>query len=358
METIQLSRYKEDVIAISQLHHLDDALDIIAFLQAEDFVSDQLQKNHNKTCINAKIIAKRISSHAKLADHYATLSLQSAPEISFLPGYYCILNLLKIHSLAGPYSNEFNHHSRWHGATYDTQGKSSQSLMTKEVRVRCGGAIALFYKSLTGAEITSNRILKLRDIYPFVSGISSEVLLVMGRLNESWVIMFRAENISGTVTVEVDVLRWEGGKTEIPYKGNVRYIPCLKGFRKKPKSEKTFFKSVTATPGLTLEEEVRQMVCTEYLWLQERGKMTVCYQQKPSFPLPEEFASALAFFHLSSICRYNPEFIEKLTKSKFWPMLLAMRRHTLFHFLVSTWSYIIRKNYIPGPYQMSERGHR
>lgn len=346
MEEINLSRYKEDQIAISQLHHLDDALDIIAFLKAEDFVSEQLQKYHSKSNKKAKALAKRISSHANLASHYASLSLQSAPEISFLPGYYCILNLVKIISLAGPYSNEFDKHSRWHGATYKSQGKSSRSLMTEEVRVRGGGALALFYKSLTGHEIIKDRVIKLRDIYPYVTGISSEVFIVSGKKHIPWYIQFSAENKSGIVEIEADVLRWQEDGKEVSYLGSVKSIPCLKGFKKKPKSKHTFYKIVVATPALTLEDEVRGNVDTEYLWPQEIGDTALCYEQKPSFPIPEEFAASLAYFHLSSVCRYNPEFMEKITKSKYLPMLLAMKRHTLFQFLVSTWSYIIQKNFI------------
>lgn len=95
MDEIRLSRYPEEQIVFSQLHHLDDALDILTFLKAEDFVAEQLKNQHNRTSTNAKKIAKRISSHANLAGQYAKLSLESPAEISFLSGYYCILNLAK-----------------------------------------------------------------------------------------------------------------------------------------------------------------------------------------------------------------------------------------------------------------------
>lgn len=252
----------------------------------------------------------------------------------------------KICSLAGPFSNEFDHHSRWHGATYNTQRKASQSILTDEVRVRGGGALALFYKTLTNHQITTDRIVKLKDVYPFIPGIGSELETVTGKIFHRWFISFRAENNSGKIAAEADVKRWTNKGKLVNYTGTVRSIPCLKGFTKNPKTNGTFFKKFDATSGLTLEKELRDNVRTEFLVYARDNLPYFCHEQSSTLPMPEEFTSALAFFHLSSVCRYNPEFIEKLSKSKYWPMLLTMRRHTLFYFLQSTWSYIIQKNYI------------
>ena len=345
MERIIISRYPEEEVAMSQLHHLDDALDTLTFLKAEDLVAEQLKSQHQMTMSNAKRIAKRISSHANLAGQYATLSLNSPPEISFLPGYYCILNLAKIYCLAGPYSTEFDHHSRWHGATYNAQGKMSQSILTDEVRVRGGGALALFYKTLTNEPISTDRNLKLKDVYPIVPGIGSELTTITGEEGKSWFIEFYGKNNSGKILAEARVLTWGKDRQQINYSGSVRAIPCLKGFKKKPKVTGTFFKHFDETPGLTLKEEMRNVVRTEFLVNLREDQPCFCHEQSSVFPMPEEFASALAFFHLSSVCRYNPEFVDKLSKSKFWPMLLALRRHALFYFLLSTWSNMIQKNY-------------
>lgn len=156
MQQIQISKYPSEFLAISRLNHLDDALDLVSFLTAEDFVSEQLNQVHNKPKADSRELAKRISSHAKLAKDYASLSISSNPEISFLPGYYAILNLAKIFCLIGPYSLEFDKQTKWHGATYNPRKKLSQSLLTEEVCVRTGGTLALFYKTIT------NQIIKKR----------------------------------------------------------------------------------------------------------------------------------------------------------------------------------------------------
>ena len=38
MQEVSIARYSEDELAISELHQLDDALDIVAFLTAEEGV--------------------------------------------------------------------------------------------------------------------------------------------------------------------------------------------------------------------------------------------------------------------------------------------------------------------------------
>lgn len=346
MQKILISRYPSEERVSSDLHLLDDALDLLSFLQAEKFVTAQLVKQHQKTTPDATALAKRISSHANLAVKYATLSLSAAPEISFLPGYYSILNLAKCISLSGPYSNEFDQHSRWHGATYNTQGKASQSILTDEIRVRSGGALALFYKSLTNRAIAGDKVLKLKSFYHLIPGIGAELSLVAGQDVFPWYLNFSAGNDNGTINIEAQLVQWDRAGRQKAYKGNVRTIPCLKGFKKKPKTNGVFTTSFPATQGVSLINEVRGAVSTGYLVRRGHDSLYACYEQSSTLPMTEEFAIALAFFHLSSVCRYNPEFVKKLANSKAWPMLLVLRRQALFYFITATWSYFIQKNYI------------
>ncbi len=43
--------------------------------------------------------------------------------------------------------------------------------------------------------------------------------------------------------------------------------------------------------------------------------------------LPEEVPIFLAFFHLGSVVRYKPHFLDKVLDSPFHPFLLATERH-------------------------------
>ena len=87
MQNIRISRYPQEVFASSELYKMDDALEVITFLKAEDYVTDKLVNQYNKSKISAKRIFKRISCHANLAGQYAKVSLESpAQKYHFYPG--------------------------------------------------------------------------------------------------------------------------------------------------------------------------------------------------------------------------------------------------------------------------------
>ena len=67
MQTFQISRYPDFEDAISELDRMDDTLDLLSFLKAEDYVVSQLRENHSKSAPTARKLAKRISAHADMA---------------------------------------------------------------------------------------------------------------------------------------------------------------------------------------------------------------------------------------------------------------------------------------------------
>lgn len=342
METIKISRYSAFEDAISELDRLEDALDLLSFLKAEDYVASQLQDSHSKNTSTARKLAKRISAHAGMADQYARLSLVAPETTSFLPGYYSILNLAKCVSLCGAYHEEFNKNAQWHGATHNPKKKQSHSILTDEVRVRGGGALALFYQTITGTRISSDHYFMMRDIYCLIREVSSELVIANGTAKIPWLISFSAIDVSGGVRVVATVIGFDGAE----FPGTVRTVPPLKGFKKIPKKSGVFEKTFSATSGFTLAEEIRSCISPEFLIYHNEHNTSAFIEQKPSLPLPEEFSIALAFFHLSSVCRYNPEFMEKLSTSKEWPMMLALKRQGLYRFILSVWSYFIQRNYV------------
>lgn len=349
MQRIQIFKYPSELVAISRLNHLDDALDFVSFLTAEDFVSSQLNELHNKSKADSKELAKRIASHANLAKDYANLSISSKPEISFLPGYYAILNLAKIFCLAGQYSNEFDRQTKWHGATYNPRKKSSQSLLTEEVCVRTGGTLALFYRTLTDQLIKKDRVFQIKQICEYIPGISSELSVLTGEIYLPVTFEFYAEVVKSKLHMQAHAFQTmpNNGNTLLPFTGKVNELPCLKGFRKKKGSSNIFEKSAPFTSGCSIEDVARSLITP--MLLDNKlfpGEQPRTHVNKNPIPIPEEFAAALIFFHISSVCRYNPEFLYKLTKSAAWPMLLQARRHALFGFLISTWSFIIQREYL------------
>ena len=47
----------------------------------------------------------------------------------------------------------------------------------------------------------------------------------------------------------------------------------------------------------------------------------------------EELCIMLAYFHLSNVVRYNPEHLYKLMDSKYWALILGLRKHGYLRFL-------------------------
>jgi len=345
MEPIFLSRYPEDKIAVSGLDHLEDSLDVAAFLCATDFIVQNLIDHHGKTEAQAKKLAPRIAAHAKMAGQYSELAIVSRPEVSFLPAYYAVLNIAKVYCLAGSFSNEFSAHTRWHGATYDAHGKASQSILTEKVRVRGGGALALFYKTLTGSAIAGDHLFSMRDIYPVVHGIASELDVVTGKSSPRWGIQFSGERAGTKIKLEAEVFTVDNNNKRQHYRGAARRIPAIQAFQKKPNANGFFRASVTDTGARSIDAVARDIVRTEFLGFRPEGCYDYCIEQSSALPLTEEFAAALAFFHLSSVCRYNPELMLKFSSSRAWPMLLSLRRHTLSDCLQKCWSFIVKRNY-------------
>jgi hypothetical protein len=57
----------------------------------------------------------------------------------------------------------------------------------------------------------------------------------------------------------------------------------------------------------------------------------------------EELPIVLAFFHLSSVVRYKPEFLARLRDSRYWPVLMSMQTHCMNKLLLLFWSYVHRR---------------
>jgi len=57
----------------------------------------------------------------------------------------------------------------------------------------------------------------------------------------------------------------------------------------------------------------------------------------------EELSLLLAFFHMSNVSRYNPEFLSALRDSRFWPVLLVLKRQGMFDAMQLFWSFMHKK---------------
>jgi hypothetical protein len=171
--SLVLDRYSSRQVIASPRDPLLELLVQLEYLRSQDYVVELLTKTHSATANDASKRAQSISSHAQAAYTYATHSAGSSDETAFLTGYYAILNFLKLYILFSARHRELSS-NRWHGAAYDVYAKDSRSLLTEVVTLRRAGTISLVYELLTGARIADRTTIQLRDIYPFIRGISTE----------------------------------------------------------------------------------------------------------------------------------------------------------------------------------------
>jgi hypothetical protein len=84
---------------------------------------------------------------------------------------------------------------------------------------------------------------------------------------------------------------------------------------------------------------VRACVRPVLLYSDLTGNPLTPLSSKPLL-LPQEIPIALAFFHMSSVVRYKPEFVARLRDSRYWPVVATTRYHGMLHFLRLLWSYV------------------
>lgn len=333
MAVINVYRYEGCSHIISNLDPLSDLVTWLEYYAAIDYLVSLLVTRHGIPANEARQRARIIAPHVRLAREYIDQAISGPRDVAFLPTYYAILNLLKICILFGP------HHAllatnRWHGASYEGYGTDSQNLLTDKITLKRGGALPLFYRTLTGQIITKDIPLRLSEIYPFILDISSEYGMAAGREAQIVDLQFEVVEINKRQHLRVAVFPLTGNP--IP---NLRQLKVLVGFKKDAAKPELFISKPIA--GI-LPPQIRPHLRPYLLYHHVNGSPATRVSGS-HLVFPEEFPIALAFFHMSSVVRYKPEFLARLKDSKYWPVLSTLRRHALFKFLIAFWSFTHKK---------------
>ena len=343
-----VTRYDTVEIVRSALDPIEDLTSWIAGLRSADYVSDILSGIHG---IAPKSAVRRAAS---LAAHFSSTALGlleqafSGPaELSFLPLYYAVLNLSKIYIVLAGRSSELAT-NRKHGASYDPSRKTSHHLLTEQLTIWPKGVFPLFYSVLTdGHALRHARTISLGSVYPYIHGISHEYHLAYRHLPMLQLMSIHLEGDSATGwRLHARILQPRGPEAE-----NLRNLRAVSGFRRMPGSTVDFVSVSVRAPGEAtaldqLHRKVRRFLLYETALnptLQPTASITPISSRH--LMLPEEMPIWLAFNHLSSIVRYNPEVLKRIEDSKAWPMLLAMRKHCTLRFLLLFWSNLHQTEY-------------
>lgn len=342
---MDIHRYPEKRELHTNLDPLEDVKCWIAGLKSKRYLTDLINDKHSlqgKMSLQERI--NTATAFIEIASEYLDQAHNGPQSVSFLPSYYAFLNLAKVYIIFGPYADELKRQRR-HGVTYDPALKDSRTLETEYIRIRPKGAVTLFYRTLLGSYPLRSYI-SLSDIYPYILDIEAEYRTATGH-------DFKLAPFS------IEVKEDENGKQKlyatlqseimlkpVPHWTELRYLKAFKGMDKDPNNSE-LLTSPEIPVGST--KSARDFIRTPLLYGFKQSAISETYQFVPASNsrtlLPEELPILLAFFHMSSVIRYNPQFYKKLVDSKYWPMLLTLRRHGTFKFLLLFWSFINQASY-------------
>lgn len=217
-----LRRYNSTYDITSSLDPVEDIANLISYLTCRDYLIELARSRHNLTWGEETARAKSIIPHVQTGLQYVEQCVTSPKDVCFLPGYYAILNFLKVYVLLGP------HHSslpkqRWHGASYDGYEKDSRSLMTEKITLKDGGALPLFYQTVTGQSYPPDTTMQMRDIYPYVLNIGAEYRIAEG--SESDLAMLRPQIVPGKDGKQVVRIAVEAYRSKRSF--DLRHIKAL-----------------------------------------------------------------------------------------------------------------------------------
>lgn len=325
-----VTRYSESKRISTKIDPLDDVLNLVDSLTSREYLTDILRVGHGMSATDANARTKLIVPHIEAAVQLIHQSENGPQNVSFLPLYYALLNFAKACILVGPHHNDLPR-NRWHGATYPGSSKDSHSLFTENIVIKTGGAIPLFYRTLTGKAFTTERTLKMKDIYPFILDVCAEYEIVVGQPSKFVLMNFSfVDNPNGTTTPRA-IVHLE------PYKAtpNAGDLRVLVGYKKDSANPLQFVGPSFRTGDTSaFRRNLRPFL------LYDEDEFTATPVSSKQLLLPEEFPVLLMFFHLSNVVRYKPEFLARVRDSRYWPILSSARRHSILKSLLRFWSFI------------------
>ena len=331
-------RYKNSSVVRSALDPLEDVICWIKGLSSVNYVKDILKSKHHITGnANLNQRSETIAKLVSLACKYLEQANNSPQEVSFLPLYYACLNLIKAYVAVGPHVAKLSK-NRWHGATYNPN-KDHKSLDTDSITLKKSGAIQLFYLTVTGSTLNPQS-LSMGDIYPYIIDISAEYRRATGRLPRVIPFQIFTQKAGDKQRIVAEYFGTEEREFHKIQTGKFQGFSRMKREAKRGKRlvSKWYHKNDTINNQLHVHTTVLYSRCESALGQEIRYNLVPF--SKGNMLFPEELPVLLAFYHMSNVVRYNPDELQRLMNSKYWPVLLVLRRQGLYKFLLLFWSFM------------------
>lgn len=347
---MNLLRY-DDIQAIgTDLDPIEDILNFISMLKSKGFTSNILRKVHNFTDdVEIECTAKLISLHVNNAIGLAQQAFYGPPEVSFLPLYYSTLNLSKVHLLLLGKRTELEK-NRFHGAKY-TENEMEKDFLDEEIHIQNTGTIPLMYKTITDGTIERGGFkIRLREFYSAISSIGAEYSMITGK--EMDLMCHAAEIVEDDENghyIRIDI-------ADPYYHSNPPRPEMLKAYSELnmihdssiARYETTRIKEDFEHAKQRLVGSVKRYLNSDCLERLNNGTIRWLSYTPISDShhiFSEEMCIMLAYFHLSNVVRYNPEHLYKLMDSKYWSVMLGLRKHGYLTFLKLMWGNYNKKSF-------------
>ncbi len=329
-----LGRYPDSFGFSTTRDPYDDLVLHLEFLTAMDSAAELLRAaDDSETDIPAR--AGAVSSHARAARAFLEQANTSPETVAFVSAYYAALNLAKLCILFSPYHVDLPA-NRYHGVKY-RPAPAPASLPDDRVEVTRGGAIPLLYRALTGVAIPAPIQISARDIYCLIADVAGEWSMATGGVSWMAELDFRTRSDEGGKRLEIHATSGLVDPLTIAQLPVLRRVQPIEG-------EPGHFLSDGARDEAAVRDLFEEVLDRRLLYYPHEGGARTAIGNLAGLPVVEELPLILAFYHLSSVARYNPEFLDSLRSSRYWPVAAALTRHGLYKFLLLSWCFIRRQH--------------
>lgn len=332
----------------TDLDPIEDILNLISVLKSIGFTSDLLRETHGFT--DVKEIAKTsklISLHVDNAIGLANQGFEGPAQTSFLPLYYSTLNLSKVYLLFLGKRNQLES-NRWHGAKY-SENEMSRNFLNEKIKLSNKGTIPLLYNAVTNKSISKYGLtITLDELYKNITSVGAEYSTITK--NNTGLLPHRSEFVQDNNNghfMKIQILH-EYYKENPPQPRTLRAYPGLKIVTNAEgishyETKKYIGKFETMKRNLTLN--INRSLNSHSCYHTGFGQTWVSHSpiNGKFHVLNEELCIMLAYFHLSNVVRYNPEHLYKIMDSKYWAILLGLRKHGFLRFEKLMWGNFIKK---------------
>lgn len=341
---VRIARYDEDLLFTTPRDSLSDLVDHLRFCTSTAFTSELLQSRHAMAQAHAKPRAKRIGAHMRTALEFIDQALSSRPEVAAVACYYATLNLAKCYLLASPRCSALEGRLL-HGLSCPPSAKDSHKLPKEVVQIHPKGVFPTLYEVITGQQL-SEQTIRMGDVYPFIADTGVE-----------WRIARRQPLSIAYIGFEVRETRQGGrfayvsAKARAGTRFTAKALQLLRNFKfRRVRGSASDFRGPVGSKSddvtTLLRTQLHRFLLYDSNLTQRDEKLAATPLSNGGLLLPQELPLILAFYHLSSVQRYNPEFMAKLKDSVYWPLVLSLQWHGLQKFALLTWSFLQQKNVI------------